>query len=304
MSDFWKIVRKHPKAAAAAAFIVMIAAAAAFVYMGMDENEDTVTEDVPIETVDMKQSVTAAGEVVTAEEENIPFSTSKYFKAMCVEEGEQVSEGQHLILYADGTYEDAPADGFITAINAPATGSAAGSSNCLTFAYADKLMIDITVPEGEINEVSQGDEAEIVVNSDTSKTFTGRITKKKELSTTLMSASDSSRSGSGQSEDSDSPFGSESSTAYYTVSLAFDNDGTILPGMSAVCTITISEKNDVMAVPIEAVRFNDDDEAYVLVLSDAGTKEVAVTTGSSDAEYVEITDGLEGDETVRIERKG
>lgn len=304
MSDLTRKILAHPKAAAGVLCILVITAAAAFVYMNFSAKEVVVTEDVQIETVDMKQSITAAGEVVTAEEENIAFSTSYYFKAMCVEEGEQVSKGQHLILYSNGTYEDAPADGFVTAINAPATGTVASSSNYLTFAYSDKMMIDITVPEGEINEVSQGDEAEIVVNSDTSKVFTGKISKKKALSTTLMSSSESSNTRSGQSGESSSPFGSESSTAYYTVSLTFDNDGSILPGMSAICTITISEKKDVMAVPIEAVQFNDDGEAYVLVLSDTGTEEVAVTTGDSDADYVEITEGLEGDETVRIERKG
>ena len=73
--------------------------------------------------------------------------------------------------------------------------------------------------------------------------------------------------------------------------------------MSAVCTITISEKKDVTAVPIEAVRFDDDGKAYVALVDGAETRQVYVGTGDSDAEYVEITSGLETGETVRIERK-
>lgn len=313
MPNIIKAITGNPKWIAGMICIAAAISVIIFGYVKMNDTEQIVTEDVQIQTVDMSQSVTAAGEVVTAEEEKIYFSTSKYFRAMCVEENEKVSEGQHLILYSDGTYEDAPADGFITAINAPATGSVGGTSYYITFAYADKLVVDITVPEGEINSVSKGDEAEIVVNSDTSKIFTGRITGMKAISTTLMSSSGSSGSsgsssagaGNGQSGDNESsPFGSDSSTAYYTVSLAFDNDGTILPGMSAICTITISRKSDIMAVPVEAVQFDDEGSAYVLVVEGSGTEKVSVKTGDSDADYVEITDGLDGDETVRIERKG
>lgn len=288
-----------------AAGILIIAALAAIILFAFNnsDSESLVTEDVPTVTIDLSQSVTAAGQVVTAEEENIYFSTSKVFRAMCVEENERVSEGQHLILYSDGTYEDAPADGFVTSINAPSTGYYASSSNYITFAYADKLMIDITVPEGEINEVAVGNDAEIIVNSDTSKVFTGKILRKKAISTTLLGTSTQNEPGGG-SGSGQSPFGSDSSTAYYTVSLAFDNDGTILPGMSAVCTITISEKKGVTAVPIEAVRFDEEGNSYVLVVSDSGTEEAPVTVGDSDADYVEITEGLEEGTSVRIERKG
>ena len=222
---------------------------------------------------------------------------------MCVEEDEKVSEGQHLIMYSDGTYEDAPADGFITAVNAPATGNTAGSSNYVSFAYADKLALDITVPEGEINDVSVGDNAEIVVNADQSKVYEGKISHKKALSTTLMGSEQKDQTPGGWGGGS-SPFGSDSSTAYYTVSVSFDNDGTILPGMSAICTVTISEKKDILTVPIEAVSFDDEGQAYVKTVSGSSVSEVPVTIGDSDADYVEIAEGLSGDETVRIERKG
>lgn len=149
----------------AAACFIAIAAAVIFVYIKNADTEKTVTEDVEVTTVDMSRTVTAAGELVTAESERISISTSKRFKAMCVEENEQVKEGQHLVMYSNGTYEDAPADGFVTGIKAPASGSYADSTNYVTFSKSDRMAINITVPEGEINQVSAGDEAEIVVNA-------------------------------------------------------------------------------------------------------------------------------------------
>ena len=308
MQDLLKRISLRTKIIIGIICLALIAGAVILLYLRDSGGDNIVTEDVSVRTSDISKSVTAAGEVVTADAEKISFSTSKAFKAMCVELNEKVSEGQHLILYSNGTYEDAPADGFITSINAPSTGYTAGSSNYIMLAYEDKLALDITVPEGEINEVSVGDKAEIVVNSDTSKVYTGKISKMKALSTTQMgtgqkSSQSSSRGGMSFGGGS-SPFGSDSSTAYYTVTLTFDNDGTILPGMSAVCTVTISEKKDIMTVPIEAVSFSDTGEAYVKVVSGSSVREVPVTIGDSDADNVEITDGLEGNETVRIERKG
>ncbi len=289
--------------------IILIIAAAVFLNIRQNDSSDIVTEDVKVTTADISQTVTAAGEIVTAEEEKIDFSTSKRFKAMCVEENEKVSEGQHIIAYSNGTYEDAPSDGYITAINAPSAGSYAGTSNYVTFAYEKKLKLDITVPEGEVNEISEGDTAEISVGSDGSMIYKGKIVSIKAISTTQLSSDSSSteqpsNSGfnSGKGGSGSSPFGSDSSTAYYTVSLSLKNDGKLKPGMSAIATITKSEKKGVTAVPVEAVGF-DDGKAYVVTVSGDKTKKVYVETGVSDAEYVEITEGLSGGETVRIERK-
>ena len=192
-------------------------------------------------------------------------------------------------------------------ISAPKTGTVPGSSNYIIFAYEKKMRVDITVPEGEINKVKKGDSAEIIIDADQSKSYKGKITSIKAVSTTQMDGSDDEQSeqmpGMGSGSSRPSPFGSESRTAYYTVSLSFKNDGAVLPGMGAVCTITISEKKDVIAVPVEAVRYDADGRSYVVTVSGGKTEKVYVKTGISDPDLVEIKEGLSGNETVRTERK-
>lgn len=300
--------------------VIIIVTAAVALNLRKSTSSDTVTEDVKATTVDISQTVTAAGEIVTSEEKKISFSTSKAFKAMCVEENEKVRKGQHIIAYKNGTYEDAPASGYITAINEPSAGSTASSSNFVTFAYEKKLRLDITVPESEVNEIAKGDTADISVGSDGSMVYKGKIVSIKAISTTQLSSdsdssddssestgsSKSSKSGwsmPGKSGSGSSPFGSDSATAYYTVSISLKNVGKLRPGMSAICTITKSEKKGVTAVPVEVVRFDSDGKAYVVTVSGNKTQTVNVKTGVSDAEYVEIKKGLSGGETVRIERK-
>ena len=307
---------------------------------GKDE-DTTEYENQKVSTVSMEQTLTAAGEVAAAETEDIEFSTSKTFKTMCVEENETVVKGQHMIMYSNGTYEDAPADGVVTSINAPETGSVADSSNVLTFGKTGSLSLDITVPEDEISEISKGDKATIVVNSDTSKTFYGTITGKKAMSTTLISEkTSSSTDNSGTSSDSDSssdssstssgssgstssgssgstssgssgssssggsdPFGSESSTAYYTVSMKFKNDGTIETGMSASCTITISDRSNVLAVPVEAIYYDKNNKPYVKIADGNSVEKRSVEIGESDASNVEITKGLKKGDIIQVPKQ-
>ena len=70
-------------------------------------------------------------------------------------------------------------------------------------------------------------------------------------------------------------------------------------GMSASCTVTISHRS-VLAVPVEAVQFDENDQPYVELVSGSSVTESPVGTGESDASYVEITEGLSEGDQVRI----
>ena len=87
------------------------------------------------------------------------------------------------------------------------------------------------------------------------------------------------------------------------MTIELENDGTVKPGMSAGCTVTVSSRKDVLAVPIEAVYF-DGSQAYVNLISSDGVVKTNIETGQSDANYVEITDGLQKGDTVQIEVRG
>ena len=246
---------------------------------------------------------------------------------MCVEEGDAVREGQHLISYSDGTYTDAPDDGVVSSIDAPETGSVADDDNTVILDCTDQMVLEISVPEDEIGKVSKGDEAKVTVNADTGKAFNGTISSVKAMSASQMAqleetdseAEEDDTDSASTSADADAAasgasgqtvgqgFGgstngsSSSSTAYYTVDMTLTNDGTLKPGMSGNCTITISSRKSVLAVPIEAVQFDENDEAYVNLVNGSSVTKTSVTTGESDANYVEITDGLSNGDTVQIE---
>lgn len=86
--------------------------------------------------------------------------------------------------------------------------------------------------------------------------------------------------------------------AYYQVTVSFDRIPELREGMNAKVTIEI-KSDPVLSIPIAAIK-NQNSKAYVYTAKDETTGELTglreITTGKSDADYVEVLSGLsEGD---------
>ncbi|HMM07051.1 MAG TPA: HlyD family efflux transporter periplasmic adaptor subunit [Clostridiales bacterium] len=317
--DFRQRFRKNPKGllfCGAAVLVFMLAAAtAALLYLDNDAEDAVSYETVAVTTRTIDRTLTAAGEITYADPETVSFSTSKTLKATCVETDDAVVTGQKLAEYSNGTYLTADCNGVIAEINAPETGATATSSHYITIYPTDELILDITVPQDEINMVAKGDEADIVVNADKNTVYEGTITylsgaASRSLSsdtsseTTESSVGGSEAAASANSNGSSGTSTDNNNTAYFEVIISMVNDGNLKLGMGANCTIMLESKEDVIAVPVEAVYFSAADRYVYLVGDDGSITKQTVETGISDAHYVEITAGLSGDETVRVEKIG
>lgn len=315
---FWQRFRKKPKrfllyGAVTLAFILAVSTAV-LLYVNDDTESVVCYENVDVTTTTIDRTLTAAGEITYSDTETVSFSTGKTFKAICVETDDAVVEGQKLAAYSNGTYLTADCNGVIAEINAPETGSTATSSNYITIYPTDAVILDITVPQDEIGIVAKGDEADIIVNADTDTTYKGTITYLGGAASGALSSDSSAESEESSAEGGESgasaagsttsSSGDTSGTSYFQVIISVANDGNLKLGMSASCTIMLESKEDVIAVPVEGVYFNGDTRYVYVVGDDGSVTKQTVETGISDADYVEITAGLDGDETVRVERIG
>ena len=90
---------------------------------------------------------------------------------------------------------------------------------------------------------------------------------------------------------------------YVTIELPGRDD--IRISMSANADIIVDSKKDILLVPLDAVKTDDEGRSYVEILEkdeankDITTKKV-ITTGTSDSTYIEVTSGLVGGEEVII----
>lgn len=235
----------------------------------------TTIEEVTVGTQNIKKTLTSSGEIKTANTEKLAISTSYYFETMCVEEDDTVKKGENILKYSNGTYLTAPYDLVISSYSVPETGNKATSSNYIEVQDLDNLVVSLSISESEISNISLDQEVQISLTADTSKTYTGKITKIDSVGTYSTSGTT------------------------FAVEVSLENDGNIKIGMSVSCTINIEELTDVVAVPINGVQVNGD-RKYVLVVKDGKTEEVDIETGLSNDEYVEVKSGLTGGETIQV----
>jgi multidrug efflux pump subunit AcrA (membrane-fusion protein) len=242
----------------------------------VSKTKTVITEEV-VKAQDIKKTLTGSGQVSAKETEKLELTTTNYFEAMCVEEDDTVLEGENILEYTDGTYLTAPYDLVIESINVPTAESICTSSNYIEVANLTTLQTTIQVSENEIANVEKGQEVEITLTADETKTYTGSITK-------IDSIGNYSASGT-----------------TFTATVEFENDGDVKIGMSLSCTVILEEEKDVICVPIEAVYENDNAQEYVNKINDDGTvEEVIIETGIADDSYVQVLSGLELDDKVQI----
>ena len=241
-----------------------------------DSKTKTVITEETVSNHDIKKTLTGSGQVSAKTTEKLELTTTKYFKAMCVEDDDTVLEGENILEYTNGTYLTAPYDLVIESISVPDTESKCTSSNYIEVSDLTTLQTTISISENEIGELKKGQEVEITLTADETKTYTGSITKIDSVGTY-----------------------SSSGTTFSAI-VEFENDGNVKLGMSLSCTVILEEK-DVVSVPIDAVYENDNGEEYVNKIKEDGTvEETTIETGIADDSYVQVISGLNLNDKVQI----
>lgn len=248
--------------------------------VGLNTEKSKTTTLITEEAVsnhDIKKTLTGSGQVSAKTTEKLELTTTKYFEAMCVEEDDTVQKGEKILKYTNGTYLTAPYNLVIESIDVPETQNICTTSNYIEVSNLTTLETSISISENEINDVKEGQEVEITLNADETKTYTGSISK------------------------IDSIGNYSSSGTTFSAIVEFENDGNIKIGMSLSCTVILEEEKEVACVPISAVYENDEGKEYVNKIKDDGTTEqVIIETGIADDSYVQVISGLEINDKVQI----
>ena len=233
-----------------------------------------VEVEVGMQTIE--NTLTSSGEILSSSTEQLELSTSKYFKTMCVEENDIVAAGENILQYSNGTYLTAEYDCLISSYSVPETGSKCTSSNYVEVQNLETMTMKLSVDEGEINKIKEGQEVSITVNAIDDKDYSGTIKSVSGIGTY------------------------QSSGTTFSAVVEFENDGNVKTGMSASCSITIEKAENVVAIPINAVQIQDNQKYVVVVNDDGSTQNVNIETGISNDSYVHVTSGLSGGEKIQM----
>ena len=176
-------------------------------------------------------------------------------------------------------------DGTVQAVQAAAGQAVKAGDGLVTMLTGGATKLEVSVDELDINSISVGQTASIAIDAFTDKAFEGTV-------------------------DSVSQIGSTSNgVTTYKVTIKMAEDSALKVGMNATATIVIEKHEGVLLLPLEALQ-SSRGQQYVWLYTgslpedsaqDPGTR-TEVTTGMSNDNYVEITEGLSANDQVVVVR--
>jgi HlyD family secretion protein len=158
-----------------------------------------------------------------------------------------------------------------------------------------KMQVDTNVSESDIGGIKTGDTATFVVDAYPQRTFKGTVTQVRQSPQTVQNV-----------------------VTFDSVISVANADLALMPGMTASTRIIVNQRDDVIRVPNQALRFvptgvarppsapaNASGGAYVWVLRDGQPVSLAVTPGIDDDNFTEIVSGdiKAGDQVITGEQR-
>lgn len=191
--------------------------------------------------------------------------------------GDNVTAGQKLLRLSNGQTIEAEFDGRVNQLLVNAGDEVLQGDSLIQVADFSRMKVSIRVDEYDISDVHVGQTARVTV------TATEQTVETEIDSINYISAS-------------------SGSVAYYTATAYVDVPEGVYPGMQATISIPQSEAQNVVVLKLEAISFDETNQAYVLMQNADGTmRKVSITTGVSNGNYVEITSGLQSGDVVYVE---
>jgi len=181
-----------------------------------------------------------------------------------------------------------PVDGVVVSVNVAVGQTVAASFQTPTlFLIAGdltKMQVDTNVSESDVGRVRDGQPATFTVDAYPGQPFHGQVAQVRNAPITVQSV------------------------VTYDVVVKVDNPELELkPGMTANVTITTAKRDQVLRIPVRALRFRPegaapgkDESAVYLLGSDAALRRVEVQAGVRDNQHVEVLGGdlHEGDQVI------
>lgn len=240
--------------------------------------EYTVTYDTYTATTgSISNALSFSGNLSLIDSASYMASSSSTVKKLYVKAGDDVSEDQKLVRLANGETITADFDGRANVVSVEEGDSVVAGDALIQIADFTHMMVTFRVDEYDIGEVSVGQACTVTVTA-LERSFESSVAAIDYISA------------------------SSGNVAYYSATAYVDVDDGVLPGMQVTVTIPQEEAHDVVILKVDALSFDGTNQAFVWMKDEAGEmQQVSVTTGVSNGNYIEITEGLSDGDEVYVE---
>ncbi len=258
--------------------LLLLAGVGWFAYNSL-KAEYTVTYDAYTATTgSISNALSFSGNLSLIDSETYMASSSGTVKTIYAAAGTEVQEDDKLLRLNNGETITAGFAGRVNKLSVTEGDEVSAGAELVQIADFRHMKVSFRVDEYDIGDVCVGQACTVTVTA---------LEKKLEATVDAIDYISSSNG----------------NVAYYTATAYVDvDDASVLPGMQVTVSITQEEARDVVILKVDAISFDATNQAYVWMKNDAGELEqVYITTGVSNGNYIEVTDGLSDGDEVYVE---
>ena len=260
--------------------LLLLAGIGYFAYSSL-KAEYTVTYDSYTATTgSISNALSFSGNLSLVDRATYTAGSSGTVRTIYAPVGTEVEEGAKLLRLSNGETVTADFAGRVNKVSVREGDEVSPGTELVQLADFRHMLVSFRVDEYDISDVSVGQGCTVTVTA-----------LEKQFETTVDAI--------------DYISASEGNVAYYTATAYVDvDDPTVLPGMQVTVSITQEEAKDVVILKVDAVSFDFINRAFVWMKNAAGELEQKnITTGVSNGNYIEITEGLADGDEVYAEAK-
>lgn len=144
------------------------------------EREETNTTTSEAEIMTIENTLSSDGEVEGSLEEEVSPHTGYYLEEVKVESGDALEEGDTILTYTNGGVMTAPYDCVVKSYSLPDEEDQLTTDHYIKISGTDVLKIELTVDEGDVDLVKEGDEASVRIEA-TDGSYKGIVTHVSEV---------------------------------------------------------------------------------------------------------------------------
>ena len=260
--------------------LALLAGAGWFAYNSL-KAEYTVTYDTYTATTgSISNALSFSGNVSLIDSASYAASVSGTVRTIYAQAGNEVQEGDKLLRMNSGETVTADFAGRVNKLSVAEGDEVTQGAELVQIADFRHLLVSFRVDEYDIGDIAVGLPCTVTITA-LEKAFESTV------------------------ESIDFISSSTGNVAYYTATALLEvDDPAVLPGMQATVSITREETQDAVILKVDAISFDQKNQAYVWMKNDAGELEQrAITTGVSNGNYIEVTEGLNDGDEVYAEAK-
>ena len=260
--------------------IMAIAIIAFVVYSIVDSTNEEETVNVQTATVSQEtinETLSTTGIIESTQTQSI-FGQG-LVQDVPVSVGDSIAEGDSLISYSDGTNRTADFNGTVTAINAKNDQvdlSSQSGEPAVAIADLSDLQVTVNLSKSDAPLIEEG---QIAVLTTGEESFNGKVTHIDPIAST-----ETDQTGT--------------STALKSI-ISFDTPPeNLFVGFDIDVEITTNTAENVLAIPIEALLYDEDNNPYVYIVENGKATVTPIEIGIQSTTHVEVKDGLALDHTI------